>query len=96
MRPKRRNRQIVGSLGHIQQRQDPQQLRNVVGLDALLGTVAVQPLQSLVAEADDHTLSVSCSATRYQPYPARARINHAGSGKVVRGLQPEAIVRAQA
>ena len=47
--------QIVRTLSHVENREDAQQLWNVVSLDALRGPVAVEPLQTSVAEADDHT-----------------------------------------
>ena len=52
--PKRRDREVVGGLCHVQQRQDAKQLGDVSRLNTLLRTVAIQPLQTLVPEADDH------------------------------------------
>jgi hypothetical protein len=52
-------------LGHVQGRKDSEQFGDVVGLDALLRTFAVQLLQTLVSEAQDHSLTVSRNVSRY-------------------------------
>src|SRR5664279_3383633 len=66
VRTERRDRDVGGSLCHVKQPQDAQQLRDVVSLDASLRTLAIQPLHALVSETDDHQKSVACSDTRYK------------------------------
>jgi hypothetical protein len=63
--PERWDRQVVGALGHVQGRKNSEQFGDVVGLDALLRTFAVQLLQTLVSEAQDHPLTVSRNVSRY-------------------------------
>src|SRR5215216_1418020 len=62
---KRRDREVVRALRHVEEREDAQQLRDMRRLDTLLRPTAIQTLQALVAEAHDHLCSVSCIATRY-------------------------------
>lgn len=61
-----RDRKIAGSGGVVKNGENVAQLFDVFGPDALLGALAVEPLESLVLEADNHEHRVSCCVSRYK------------------------------